>query len=141
MEKDRTNLHASGILQQNIANLYKNAQILTHNTSYPSWTVESDAEELENYIVNTSEEILGNIIMYNNVISMNMIKKTNDSTITPSNNYLFNEKTHCKNTISGFSMCQYIKKHKLEDHMNFQQMLSANLAFVAYATLSLNTSL
>ena len=78
-----------------------------------------------------SDNMIGERIDCDANVIQKMIAKNSHDNHASIDTYLFHVDIISNGTIVGFSMFQYFKKHALEGHKNFWQILTKNLVFVA----------
>ena len=111
------------------------------NTSYPIDMITHEENDSNQSSVSVGVERLGDMITHDRNVIVTMITIEKRNTIPSSDTYFFTDTSESDGRIAGFTISQYFKRYVLEDHLDFQQMLHANLDFTAYTALSINTNI
>ena len=137
MCKDRTDLYAGGIIQQQIFYQIKSTEKGSSSYSKTMIGDECTISNMDNEEVHI--ERIGKNITRDKNARNDFIKQEHKDLSKNQLTYLFPQNSTSDDILSGFALFEYFKAYLLADGKNFQQMLLNNDAFLTYAALSIGS--
>ena len=141
MQKDRTDMYAGGVQQQNMfCHLSANKKKIEVNTSYPRDMIVPEHHcILSIKPVYTTSKIGANITA-DKLESLKMVNALHLSSNRCGVTYLFPKNAKKGSTISGFLIYDTFREYKLDKHYNYQQLISSDERFRSYMNLIVSST-